>query len=78
MKRLIKTSGGPITKSGGKLVTELDIGNMHKKIRDFLINNGFGLCSRGPITFDWLAILYGKQRVKKYWHKKWKEEVNKD
>jgi len=46
-----------------------EIKSFKDKIRFFLIQNGFGLCSRGPICYEWLCILYGRNKIKKLWSK---------
>ena len=43
----------------------------HNKLRDYLIINGpaGGLCDRGPVVFEWMAVVFGRQRMWEYW--KW-------
>ena len=46
---------------------------LKKELRHLLISQGFGLCSRGPMTFAMLSALYGNRFTRKMWSKEWQE-----
>jgi hypothetical protein len=39
-------------------------------LRDFLLRDsliGAGVCSRGPIIYEWMSVIYGRDKTWKYW-----------
>lgn len=46
---------------------------MKAKIRNSLIELGYGLCSRGSLTYEMLCSVFGKRFTKKMWSESYEE-----